>query len=128
MRNGTHFNKTDFVLNWEQGLIGCPNQVTIPFKEGKTVHFPPSECNVCPLRWRCTTSTKKGRSVSIHPHEILMQELRECQSTEIGRAKLRERTQVEHTLAHIGRWQGDCARYVGWRKNLFDLRSRRRCS
>jgi hypothetical protein len=25
-------------------------------------------------------------------------------------------------LAHIGRWQGDRARYQGSRKNLFDLR------
>lgn len=127
VRNGSLFNKTDFVLNWEQGLIRCPNQVSIPFKEGKTVHFPTSACNVCPLQLRCTTSTK-GRSVSIHPDEIFMQELRKRQSTETGRAKLRERTQVEHTLAHIGRWQGDRARYVGWRKNLFDLRFRCSCS
>jgi Transposase DDE domain len=73
------------------------------------------------LQLRCTTSTK-GPSVSIHPDEIFIQELRERQSTKTGRAKLRERTHVEHTLAHIGRWQGDRARYVGWRKNLFDLR------
>jgi hypothetical protein len=39
-----------------------------------------------------------------------------------GRAKLRERVKVEHTLAHVGRWQGDRARYLGPRKNLFDLR------
>ena len=36
--------------------------------------------------------------------------------------KLRERVAVEHTLAHVGQWQGDCARYLGVRKNLFDLR------
>jgi hypothetical protein len=28
----------------------------------------------------------------------------------------------EHSLSHIGRWQGQQARYVGCRKNLFDLR------
>jgi hypothetical protein len=27
-----------------------------------------------------------------------------------------------HTLAHVGQWQGDRARYTGLRKNLFDLR------
>ena len=37
-------------------------------------------------------------------------------------AKLRERTAVEHTLAHISQWQGRDARYIGQRKNLFDLR------
>lgn len=36
--------------------------------------------------------------------------------------KLRERVAVEHSLSHIGRWQGEQARYVGSRKNLFDLR------
>ena len=39
-----------------------------------------------------------------------------------GRAKLRERVAVEHTLAHVGHWQGRRARYRGQRKNLFDLR------
>ena len=29
---------------------------------------------------------------------------------------------VEHSLAHIGHWQGRRARYRGPRKNLFDLR------
>lgn len=63
-----------------------------------------------------------GRSVSIHPDEALLIELRKRQQTSEGRAKLRERTTVEHTLAHVGRWQGPRARYRGTRKNLFDLR------
>ena len=37
-------------------------------------------------------------------------------------AELRERVAVEHTLAHVGRWQGWRARYRSQRKNLFDLR------
>jgi transposase len=28
---------------------------------------------------------------------------------------------VAHSLAHCGHWQGRRARYVGLRKNLFDL-------
>jgi transposase len=48
--------------------------------------------------------------------------LRARQLTATGRAKLRERIQVEHTLAHMGHWQGNRARYRGLRKNLFDLR------
>ena len=35
---------------------------------------------------------------------------------------LRHRVGVEHTLAHLGRWQGDRARCLDERKNLFDLR------
>jgi hypothetical protein len=51
-----------------------------------------------------------------------MQELRARQSTTTGRLGLRKRTTVEHSLAHIGHWQGDRARYLGQRKNFFDLR------
>ncbi len=36
--------------------------------------------------------------------------------------ELRERVAVEHSLAQIGQWQSDRARYIGTRKNLFDLR------
>ncbi|GAA1003761.1 hypothetical protein Aple_004750 [Acrocarpospora pleiomorpha] len=85
------------------------------------MHFPAAACAACPLRERCTTSVR-GRSVSIHSDEHLLSELRERQRTPAGRAELRRRVAVEHTLAHIGRWQDRRARYRGTRKNLFDLR------
>jgi hypothetical protein len=88
---------------------------------GGVVHFPKDMCVQCPLKAQCTTSMN-GRSVSIHPDEALLIELRERQQTSRGRAQLRERVAVEHTLAHVGRWQGRRARYRGTRKNLFDLR------
>jgi hypothetical protein len=121
VRNGKYFNKQAFTLDWEQQLIHCPNQMSIPFTPGKAAHFPVSICADCPLKEQCTNS-KTGRSISIHADERLLDELRQRQATPLGRAKLRERVQVEHTLAHIGRWQGDQARYLGQRKNLFDLR------
>jgi hypothetical protein len=92
----------------------------MPFVPGGVVHFPKETCAQCSLKAQCTTSTK-GRSVSIHPDEALLVELRQSQQTPEGRHKLRERVAVEHTLAHIGRWQGRRARYRGLRKNLFDL-------
>jgi DDE family transposase/transposase-like protein DUF772 len=121
VRNGDRYAKTAFTLDWDAGTIRCPNQVRIPFHPSQTVHFPEDQCQVCPLRERCTTSVA-GRSVHIHPDERLLQELRARQLTPQGRAKLRERVAVEHALAHIGRWQGRRARYRGTRKNLFDLR------
>ncbi len=121
VRNGTHFLKTVFALDWQQQRIRCPNQYEMPFEPGGTVHFPAKVCAACPLRERCTSSLR-GRSVSIHPDEALLDELRRRQLTEVGRTKLRERVAVEHTLAHLGYWQGRRARYRGDRKNLFDLR------
>jgi hypothetical protein len=121
VRNGKFFDKNAFVLDWENYLIRCPNGVSLSFTEGTVVHFPKQQCQTCPLRSQCTES-KQGRSISIHADESLLVELRERQTTESGRRKLRERVSVEHTLAHISQWQGDRARYIGLRKNLFDLR------
>ncbi len=121
VRNGNRFDKSAFTLDWDTGLIHCPNQVTLPFQVGTVVHFPADVCASCPLRDRCTNS-RTGRSVSVHPDEKLLIELRERQLTVVGRTQLRQRVAVEHTLAHIGQWQGNKARYFGSRKNLFDLR------
>lgn len=121
VRNGQQFSKTSFSLNWENHLITCPQGVSMEFKEGSRVKFPSKTCQVCPLRERCTRC-EQGRSISIHPDEKLLRELRERQLTTEGRAKLRERVKVEHSLAHISQWQGERARYKGSRKNLFDLR------
>jgi hypothetical protein len=122
VRNTTgRYPKTDFTLDFTTGQLTCPAGLRMPFEPGKTVHFPKHACAACPLQHRCTASPS-GRSVAIHPDEALLAELRQRQQTPAGRAKLRERTQVEHTLAHIGHWQGRRARYRGTRKNLFDLR------
>lgn len=121
VRNGDRFPKTAFALDWDARTIRCPNGALLPFAPGGTVRFPAATCAACPLRDRCTTSIH-GRSVTIHPDERLLVELRQRQATSAGRAKLRERVAVEHALAHVGRWQGRRARYRGARKNLFDLR------
>ena len=121
VRNGDRFPKTAFALDWQRRTIRCPNGALLPFVPGGTVRFPAATCATCPLRDRCTTSPH-GRSVTIHPDERLLAELRRRQATPVGRAKLRERVAVEHALAHIGHWQGRRARYRGARKNLFDLR------
>jgi Transposase DDE domain/Transposase domain (DUF772) len=118
---GGRFAKDQFTLDFGAGQLTCPAGVVMPFAPGRTVRFPKDTCAACPLRARCTASSN-GRSVSIHPDEALLADLRRRQQTPEGRAKLRERTQVEHALAHVGHWQGRRARYLGTRKNLFDLR------
>jgi hypothetical protein len=113
--------RDQFSIDFAAGQLTCPAGVSMPFQAGKTVRFPKGTCAACPLRERCTASSN-GRSVSIHPDEALLAELRQRQQTPAGRAELRERVQVEHALAHVGHWQGRRARYRGTRKNLFDLR------
>jgi hypothetical protein len=121
VRASKHFHKQTFTLDWHRQIICCPAKQEMPFVPGGVVHFPKATCAQCPLKAQCTSSAK-GRSVSIHPDEALLIELRQRQQTPQGRAQLRERAAVEHTLAHVGRWQGRRARYRGLRKNLFDLR------
>jgi transposase len=122
VRNASgRFAKDQFTLDFAAGQLTCPAGVSMPFEPGRTVRFPAGTCAACPLQARCTASSN-GRSVSIHPDEALLAELRRRQQTPDGRAKLRERVAVEHALAHVGHWQGRRARYRGTRKNLFDLR------
>jgi lambda repressor-like predicted transcriptional regulator len=118
---GGRYAKDQFSIDFTAGQLTCPARVSMPFAPGKTVRFPKDTCAACPLRARCTASSN-GRSVSIHPDEELLAELRHRQQTPEGRAQLRERVAVEHALAHVGHWQGRRARYRGTRKNLFDLR------
>jgi Transposase DDE domain/Transposase domain (DUF772) len=118
---GGRYAKTAFLLDFEHGELVCPNQIRMAFTPGGKVQFPAEVCRVCPLRSQCTTSPR-GRSVQIHPDERLLVELRQQQQTPQGRARLRQRVAVEHALAHVGHWQGHRARYLGQRKNLFDLR------
>jgi hypothetical protein len=118
---GPPFPKTAFAIDWAAGTVRCPGGVVVPCVAGETARFPAERCAACPLRADCTTSAR-GRSLTLHPDERLLAELRARQLTPAGRAKLRERVGVEHSLAHIGHWQGDRARYRGLRKNLFDLR------
>lgn len=65
--NGYLFPKTEFLLDWERGLMRCPAGVVMPFETGGVVRFPKKRCQACPLRERCTRSRTGGRSVSVHP-------------------------------------------------------------
>ena len=122
LHNAGRFTKADFAIDPAAKTITCPAEQSMPFRPGATIHFPAATCAKCPLRTGCTTSLTAGRSVTIHPQEPFFLELRRAQKTHEGRRELRRRIPVEHSLAHVGRSQGRRARYVGVRKNLFDLR------
>jgi len=86
-----------------------------------TVQFPAETCRACALRAACTTAPH-GRSITLHPEEALLQTLRATAHTPDGRATLRRRTTVEHSLARLDHIQGPKARYKGTRKNTLDVR------
>jgi len=121
--NGRLFPKSAFTLNLRDRTIECPQGHVQRFSFGTVVEFDPDVCDRCPRRPQCTTAEfGHGRSVAIAENERLQARLRKQIQTPTGRAALRERTIIEHKLAHISQRQGNGARYVGVRKNTFDLR------
>jgi hypothetical protein len=120
-RNGDRFPKHAFTIDLARRRVTCPAGQTTAIAPGAaTAHFPPAVCQPCAQRAACTTA--RGRSVALHPQEALLQTLAAAQRQPAGRARLRERTAVEHTLARIQQIQGSRARYTGVRKNTLDLR------
>lgn len=121
--NGEHFPKRYFGINLRNQTITCPIGQVKPIKLGSTVHFDPEICDMCFLRPLCTPAKMgSGRSVSIAEDEPLQQRFSKLASTRTGRAVLRQRVAVEHDLAQVSHRQGNRARYVGIRNNLYDLR------
>jgi hypothetical protein len=119
--NGALYDKTRFGFDLERRVLRCPAGQEQPWTAGRTVHFAAAVCNACPQKAQCTPS-KHGRSVAVHPNEGQLIELRRVQRTAAGRAELRRRVTIEHTLARNGQIQGSKARYWGARRNLFDTR------
>lgn len=121
--NDKLFTKRNFTINMRDRTITCPAGKTEHFTTGTVVEFNPRKCARCALRFLCTTATKgAGRSVNIAENEQLQHRLRKLTAGPAGRTRLRERVAIEHRLAHIAQRQGRRARYLGLRKNLFDLR------
>jgi hypothetical protein len=121
--NGGRFPKQAFVIQLEEGRVTCPAQQTAAIPAGATtVHFAATVCQPCPLRAACTTATSRGRTMTIHPQEALLQRLRAELHTPDGRTRLRHRTTLEHSLARVSHIQGPRARYKGIRKNTLDVR------
>jgi Transposase DDE domain/Transposase domain (DUF772) len=115
------FTKEDFQMNLRSLTVTCPAGQVRPLVPGQTIEFDRATCAACSLRPRCTSS-KGGRLLRLADDELLQERLRRAARTPRGRQRLRERTAIEHRLAHVTRRQGARARYLGQRKNLFDLR------
>jgi hypothetical protein len=121
---GGLYAKSAFDIDVAHDTVTCPaGQTTTRFHENedgsKTFVFG-SVCGGCPLRELCTTS-KTGRSVSVHAQEGVLQEARAYQKTPEGRARLRERVGIEHRLARLGQLGIGQARYVSRKKTRFQL-------
>src|SRR6185295_5094511 len=78
------FTKRDFRIDVRRGRVTCPNGKTaLTGADGKAC-FAVADCSRCRLKPRCTKTT--NRSVSLHPMEGLLVQLRRRNATRPGRA------------------------------------------
>jgi transposase len=99
-----HFPKDRFRIDLEAGTVTCPARLKVPIvpaRHGGGVARFGRACAVCPLASSCTSS-RAGRTVTIHPHEAHLQAARRRQQDPAWRADYRaHRPTVERKLAHL---------------------------
>jgi transposase len=121
---GERFPKSAFTIDLQSNQVSCPGgKTTTRFheeKDGGRIFSFGSACAGCPLRAQCT-SNAQGRTIRVHPQEDLIQQARAYQQSEAGRAHLRERVVVEHSLARLSHLGIGQARYFGRLKTRFQL-------
>ena len=122
---GDRFDKTDFEIDLEEGRVTCPAGQTTETSYQARDHedrpvqrfqFDGDVCAECPLRSECT-SAKNGRSITLHYHEDIVQEVRAYNETEEFEERYRKRPRVERKLSEL-LWRHGLrvGRYLGERK------------
>ncbi len=113
------FTLDDFIVDEQAGAVTCPAGITRPLTPARNVIFG-AACGSCPLRARCTTS-KTGRTLSLHPHDGLLRAARADWAAGGGLRKdyMAHRPNVERAIAHVATWRGRRLklRYRGVAKN-----------
>ena len=134
--NSAQIPKEDFRIDLENKTCTCPagqecrtlepigrrkdrngeSQAWLGFK------FEPAVCAACSLRPSCVKAgLDKGRTVSLHPQEGLLQEARAFQRSEAFSPYRELRQTAEHRLARLMQLGVRQARYFGRVKTLFQL-------
>jgi transposase len=101
------FSKAAFDVDVDAGTVRCPEGQLVQIrlrKDGTGIaEFPAPVCSACPKHDACTKSSR-GRKISIHAHEPVLQRARARQRRPERRASYRAtRPKVERKLAHLVR-------------------------
>jgi len=112
------FTKDRFHINLDDNTVTCPADHTVAItwsrRGGGKASFKPHCRTCCPQSDRCTAA-RRGRSISIHRHEAVLQHARSEQHTTDWIQRYRaDRPIVERKLAHFTRrlWGGRHARFA----------------
>lgn len=117
------FSHANFQIDVTAKLVRCPNGQTAPIERsgvhGTQATFRAATCAACPLRARCCTGKKEGRTLRFGPHYPETQAARKRQLSDDFKIKYRaHRGGVEGCLSALVRGQGiRTTRYDGQTKN-----------
>ncbi len=96
------FTIDDFTHDPAAGTLRCPAGVSRQITKSRKAVFGIA-CRECPLRSRCTTA-KKGRTIELHPHDLLQREHRQRAADEGFQTTYRQhRPMVERSIAWLTR-------------------------
>jgi hypothetical protein len=128
VRNANGFSKDRFRIDLAAGTVTCPADHTVAIRAGlrhRVARFG-AFCGSCPLRAECTKS-RRGRVISIHPHEAALQHAKSRQRDPRWQQDYRTyRPVVERKISHFTRrpWGGRHARCRGHKRILTDILAR----
>ena len=120
------FTLDDFTVDEVAGTVTCPNNITRPISPKRGVVFG-AACRGCPLRARCTGSTR-GRALILHEHDAQLRAARRqwASDPDLRADYTQHRPQVERAIAWVATKGGRRLklRYLGVDKNDFWLQMR----
>jgi IS5 family transposase len=120
------FTLDDFTVDEVAGTVTCPNNITRPISPKRGVVFG-AACRGCPLRARCTGSTR-GRALILHEHDAQLRVARRqwASDPDLRADYTQHRPQVERAIAWVATKGGRRLklRYLGVDKNDFWLQMR----
>lgn len=110
------FNLDDFTFDLNAGTVTCPDAITVTITRSGTARFG-THCATCPVRSRCTTSTR-GRIIKIHPQHRLLAAARATAATDDFDAVYRQhRPMIERSIAWLVKDNWRRLRYRGIERN-----------
>jgi hypothetical protein len=128
VRNANGISKDRFSIDLAARTVTCPAHHTVAIRTGlrhRVARFG-AFCGSCPLRAECTKS-RRGRVISIHPHEAALQHAKSRQRDPGWQQDYRTyRPVVERKISHFTRrpWGGRNARCRGHKRILTDILAR----
>jgi len=128
--------KADFEIDLDNDCVRCPaghetrryswvwhrSSKSQPKCRVKRFVFDKEVCRACPRYDECVTDKRRrGRSITLHPDEELLQQARAVEKTEYFRDQYRQRVVVEHRIARLVQLGIRQSRFFGRAKTEFGV-------